>query len=82
MPPAAALAVVQYPSDAGYYLLYLDVAGNEVTDTWHASLDDALSQAEFGDGHAQTAHGSMVGADARAALSRARGPARAAASAV
>jgi hypothetical protein len=46
MPPAAALAVVQYPSDAGYYLLYLDVAGNEVTDTWHASLDDALSQAE------------------------------------
>ncbi len=46
MPPAAALAVVQYPSDNGYYLLYLDAAGNEVTDTWHATLDDALLQAE------------------------------------
>ena len=55
MPPAAALAVVQYPSEDGYYLLYLDAAGNEVTDTWHATLDDALLQAEheyFGIGDA------------------------------
>ena len=46
MPPAAALAVVQYPSENAYYLLYLDADGNEVTDTWHATLDDALLQAE------------------------------------
>jgi hypothetical protein len=41
-PPAAALAVVQYPSEGGLYLLYLDAAGSEVTDTRHATLDDAL----------------------------------------
>jgi hypothetical protein len=46
MPPAAALAVVQYPADAGYYLLYVDTDGKEVNDTWHATLDDALLQAE------------------------------------
>ena len=44
-PPAAALAVVQYPSEGGLYLLYLDAAGSEVTDTRHATLDDALLRA-------------------------------------
>jgi hypothetical protein len=33
--------------DHGIFLLYLDQDGNEVTDTWHQSLGDAMHQAEF-----------------------------------
>jgi hypothetical protein len=29
------------------YLLYLDENGNVITDTWHASLEDALCHASF-----------------------------------
>jgi hypothetical protein len=47
MPPFAALAIVTYADDAGYYLLYLDDDWNEVTDTWHETLEHAISQAEF-----------------------------------
>jgi len=45
--PAAALAIARYPNEEGTYLFYLDDSGQVVTDTWHASLDDALSQAAF-----------------------------------
>jgi len=31
----------------GCYLFVLDDAGGVVTDTWHASLEDALNQAAF-----------------------------------
>jgi hypothetical protein len=31
----------------GTYLLYVDDSGEVVTDTWHASLEDALHQAAF-----------------------------------
>jgi hypothetical protein len=44
---AAALAIARYPEEAGTYLFYLDTHGGVVTDTWHASLDDALHQAAF-----------------------------------
>ena len=44
---AHALRIVQYRGEAGFYLLYLDQAGNEVTDTRHESLTDAVSQANF-----------------------------------
>lgn len=42
----AALVIVRYKSDAGYYLIYLNDAGEEMTDTWHETLEDALNQAE------------------------------------
>jgi hypothetical protein len=44
---ARALRIVQYRGEAGFYLLYLDEAGTEVTDTWHESLTDAVSQANY-----------------------------------
>jgi hypothetical protein len=45
--PAAGLAICQYSGEAGYYLFGCDEAWNTVTDTWHATLDDARAQAEF-----------------------------------
>jgi hypothetical protein len=45
--PAAALAIARYPGEQATYLLYLDEDGNVVTDTWHASLEDALCHASF-----------------------------------
>ena len=47
MPPPAALRISVYGDEPGFFLLYLDERGNEVTDTWHQSLDDALHQAHF-----------------------------------
>lgn len=41
------LRIVKYPDDSGYYLLYLDKEGNELTDTYHKQLEDALAQAEW-----------------------------------
>lgn len=41
------LAIAQYDGDAGFYLFYCDGAWAVVTDTWHATLADAESQAEF-----------------------------------
>jgi hypothetical protein len=45
MAAPAALEIVE--RDSAYYLLYLDDTGEEMTDTWHSSLDDAKRQAEF-----------------------------------
>ena len=41
------LQIVQCPNDNGYYLLYLDNEGAELTDTYHESLEAALDQAPF-----------------------------------
>jgi hypothetical protein len=46
------LQIVRYANDAGhleegYFLLYFDENDREQTDTWHKSLADAQSQAEF-----------------------------------
>jgi hypothetical protein len=41
------LRIVRFESEAGFYLLYLDESGREVTDTWHQSLSDAMKQANF-----------------------------------
>jgi hypothetical protein len=43
--PAAALAIARHADEDGAFLLYLDESANVVTDTWHASLEDALDQA-------------------------------------
>ena len=39
--------IAQLSPDRGYYLLYLDEAGEEITDTYHDSLEQALDQAKW-----------------------------------
>ncbi len=46
-PKPHALAIVQYPGDQGCYLLYLDDAGEEQTDTYHDSPAAAMAQAAW-----------------------------------
>jgi hypothetical protein len=46
-PPTALEIVSGGPGEAGYFLVYLDATGQAMTDTWHASLEDAQAQAEF-----------------------------------
>jgi hypothetical protein len=41
------LRIVKYIDDPGYYLLYCDEHGQELTDTYHESLADAMTQAEW-----------------------------------
>jgi hypothetical protein len=41
MEPFAALAIVQYKGDDAYYLPCLDAEWEEVTDTWHQTIDAA-----------------------------------------
>jgi hypothetical protein len=44
---AAGLAICQSTDGRGFYLFYCDSAWEEITDTWHQSIDDARAQAEF-----------------------------------
>src|ERR1700737_368274 len=50
LPKPSILTIAQRGSDLGYYLLYLDDQGEEMTDTYHENLDAAFEQAkaEFG----------------------------------
>jgi hypothetical protein len=50
LPKPTALSIAQVSPDPGYYLLYLDDEGEEMTDTYHDDLDAAFGQAnaEFG----------------------------------
>jgi hypothetical protein len=41
------LRIVQYDGDAGYYLLRFDKNDEELTDTYHDTLEDAFLQAKF-----------------------------------
>ena len=45
LPPPRALELVR--GDSGFYIYYLDGAGNPQTDTWHRRLEDAFHQARF-----------------------------------
>jgi hypothetical protein len=47
LPAAKVLQIVRYDEEEGFYLLRLDAAGKELTDTWHDSLEDAFAQAEW-----------------------------------
>jgi hypothetical protein len=47
LPTPCELLIAQLPPDEGYYLLYLDKVGNEITDTYHESLEEALAQAKW-----------------------------------
>ena len=41
------LQIVRYADDAGYYLLYLDKNGKEITDTYHENIESAIEQADL-----------------------------------
>ena len=41
------LRIVRYEGDNGYYLLYFNRKGEEVTDTYHDTIHQAMKQAEF-----------------------------------
>jgi hypothetical protein len=41
------LEVAQLDDDPGFYLFYLDAAGEQLNDTYHDSLARAFAQAEF-----------------------------------
>lgn len=45
--PAAGLAICKYEGEEGYYLFACDTTWRSVTDTWHKSVEEAMSQAEF-----------------------------------
>jgi len=47
LPNPSELLIAQIEPDEGYYLLYLDNEGREITDTYHSSLEEALAQAEW-----------------------------------
>ena len=45
--PAAGLAVCRYEGDPAVYLFGCDEEWNAVTDSWHQTVEEAKSQAEF-----------------------------------
>ena len=45
--PPAELKIIQFSDDPGFYLLYCDDAGVEITDTYHETVEEAKAQAEF-----------------------------------
>ncbi len=47
LPSPSELRIVQYTEDPGYYLLYFDETGEELTDTYHDTLSQAMEQAEW-----------------------------------
>jgi hypothetical protein len=47
LPMPFSLEIVQYYDDDGYYLFYIDINGQVQTDTYHDSLQGAISQAEW-----------------------------------
>jgi hypothetical protein len=46
LPPFKSLEIAHDPDSKGFFLFHL-CADGQGTDTWHASLEDALHQAEF-----------------------------------
>ena len=47
LPVPSELRIVQYADDTGYYLLYYDSEGNEITDTYHEDIKAAVEQAKW-----------------------------------
>src|SRR5688500_12298327 len=47
LPAPHALMIAQLSPDPGYLLRYLDEDGEEITDTYHDSLEQALDQAKL-----------------------------------
>jgi hypothetical protein len=46
LPKPSELMIARFDDDAEVYLLYLNAQGEEITDTLHDSIADALNQAE------------------------------------
>lgn len=44
---AAELRVMQFEGDPGFYLIHLDKSGEELTDTYHETIEQAFEQAHF-----------------------------------
>ena len=47
IPPPRELLIVRYADDPGFYLIHLDEAGQELTDTYHESVGEAQAQADW-----------------------------------
>ena len=47
MGPASGLAICQYEGEDSVYLFGCDEDWNSVTDSWHQTLEEAKTQAEF-----------------------------------
>lgn len=47
LPRPTELRIIQYANDPGFYLLYIDEAGKEMTDTYFDTLRAAIEQAEW-----------------------------------
>ncbi|MBA3770700.1 MAG: hypothetical protein H0X08_09455 [Blastocatellia bacterium] len=47
MGPSSGLAICQYDNEDSFYLFGCDEDWNSVTDTWHATVEEAKEQAEF-----------------------------------
>jgi hypothetical protein len=45
--PASGLAIYRCDDGNGYYLFGCDLSWEVITDTWHATLEEATGQAEF-----------------------------------
>lgn len=43
----AELVIWEFDSAPGYYLIHLNKDGEEITDTYHESIQDAMEQAKF-----------------------------------
>jgi hypothetical protein len=47
LPPAIKLQIAQYEKDDGFYLFYLNQSDEVMTDTYHDTIEAAMSQAEW-----------------------------------
>jgi len=47
LPKPSKLRIAKYPDAEGVYLLHFDASDEEMTDTFHDSVDDAMAQAEW-----------------------------------
>jgi hypothetical protein len=47
LPSPHRLRITSFEGDPGFYLLYLDEAGRELTDTYHDTLEQAFEQAQW-----------------------------------
>ena len=45
LPIPSRLQIAKFPDESGYYLVYLDANGDEMTDTYHDSVGAAMAQA-------------------------------------
>jgi hypothetical protein len=47
LPHPSRLVIAEITRGAGFYLLYFDDLGSELTDTWHESVEMAMEQARY-----------------------------------